>query len=370
MPNKNYSPLISIVISVFNKRKYLPRLLESIINQTYSNFELILVDACSSDGSYEYLETISDYRLKLIKQPNLGLSVAKNYGVNISNGEFIAFIDADDYWEVDYFKEIVSLISKFPEHSAFITAYRRVLKSNHDNVYFNKSSSYGIVNDYFPKRLQGWGVHTSSVVMTRDIFNKAGGFPFLLGSRSNSKSWLIDCNGSILGEIDLFCLETGSITIDANFMPIPASLRKIDDLVVALPDVHAEDQFLHDNVATLSDYIYSSKILSNWDGNVKNQLSTKRNRPFIFSHIFSVCKVIKEDNKTIPINELKNYIKYLLIDFSLLSKNIEKKALKKYIKFHGLELLGIHNLYQLHMVAFITKVQIKFKTLISKLKFN
>lgn len=96
------SPLISIIVPIYNKEKYLKKTLDSIINQKYKNLEIILVDDCSTDGSYEickeYLE--KDSRIKLLRnEKNSGVSKTRNMGLDNASGEYIGFVDADDYIE-------------------------------------------------------------------------------------------------------------------------------------------------------------------------------------------------------------------------------------------------------------------------------
>ena len=93
------NPLVSIIVPVFNVEKYLEECLDSILNQTYENIEVILVDDGSTDSSGkicdEYLK--KDSRIKVFHKTNGGLSDARNYGVENSNGEYIIFVDSDDY---------------------------------------------------------------------------------------------------------------------------------------------------------------------------------------------------------------------------------------------------------------------------------
>lgn len=101
---------VSIIIPVFKVEKYLNRCLDSIINQTFSDFEIILIDDCSPDKSGkicdEYLN--KDSRIKVIHcKQNGGLSVARNIGLEICNGEYIAFVDSDDYIESCYLENLI-----------------------------------------------------------------------------------------------------------------------------------------------------------------------------------------------------------------------------------------------------------------------
>ena len=97
-------PLISIIIPVYNAKKYLEKCLLSIISQTYKNFEIILVDDGSTDKSFEVCQEFAnkDKRITVVTQTNSGASSARNRGIEIAKGEWITFIDADDYVEKNY----------------------------------------------------------------------------------------------------------------------------------------------------------------------------------------------------------------------------------------------------------------------------
>ncbi|CUX34408.1 glycosyltransferase family 2 protein [Clostridium sp. C105KSO13] len=102
-------PLISIIIPVFNVKKYLPECLESVVSQTYSNLEIVLVDDGSDDGSETICDDFSskDNRIRVIHKKNGGLSDARNAGVSEARGEWIFFVDADDYIARDACEKLI-----------------------------------------------------------------------------------------------------------------------------------------------------------------------------------------------------------------------------------------------------------------------
>lgn len=94
--------LISVVMPTYNREKTIGRAIESIINQTYYNIELIIVDDCSTDKTHEIVEKYRDKRIKYYKlKTNHGACYARNYGIQKSKGEYIAFQDSDDEWDKD-----------------------------------------------------------------------------------------------------------------------------------------------------------------------------------------------------------------------------------------------------------------------------
>ncbi|HBZ38344.1 MAG TPA: glycosyl transferase [Balneola sp.] len=127
--------LVSVVLPVFNAEKTLRRTLESVLTQTFKNWELIIVDDCSTDSSAEILQDLkSDSRVKLILlNENSGVSNARNVGLESSSGEFIAFIDSDDIWVPTKLEAQVTLAMDNPRtivHSFYnlIDRYDKILK--------------------------------------------------------------------------------------------------------------------------------------------------------------------------------------------------------------------------------------------------
>ena len=102
---------VSIIIPIYNVEQYLPKCLESVINQTYKNLEIICVNDCSPDGSLKICQGYAqkDSRIKLInREQNGGLSAARNSGLEVASGEYVYFIDSDDYIDSDYIEKMVS----------------------------------------------------------------------------------------------------------------------------------------------------------------------------------------------------------------------------------------------------------------------
>ena len=116
---RNTMSLVSVIIPVYNLADYLRRCLMTVLGQTYQNLEIILVDDRSTDGSgaicdeYSQLK-IEDRRLKIsvIHQENRGLSAARNAGIKAANGEYICFVDSDDYWESNVLGELMAQIER------------------------------------------------------------------------------------------------------------------------------------------------------------------------------------------------------------------------------------------------------------------
>ena len=107
-------PLISVIIPVYNVEKHLEKCLNSIINQTYKNLEIILINDGSTDKSGEICAKFSenDSRVKFIQQENSGVSRARNVGIENSSGDFFSFIDSDDYLELDTYEYLINIVEE------------------------------------------------------------------------------------------------------------------------------------------------------------------------------------------------------------------------------------------------------------------
>ncbi len=106
------SNLISVIIPIYNVEKYLEKCIKSVINQTYTNIEIILVNDGSTDSCREICEKYEklDSRIRVINKENGGLSDARNVGINFSTGDYLAFIDSDDYVSDDYVEYLYNII--------------------------------------------------------------------------------------------------------------------------------------------------------------------------------------------------------------------------------------------------------------------
>ena len=105
--------LVSIIIPSYNREKTIKRSINSLLQQTYKNIEIIIVDDCSSDNTEEVVKKMDDDRISYYKlKENSGACFARNYGINKSRGEYIAFQDSDDMWENDKLQKQIEVLKK------------------------------------------------------------------------------------------------------------------------------------------------------------------------------------------------------------------------------------------------------------------
>ena len=115
--------MFTVVIPIYNKAHTIERTLKSVINQTFTHFEIIIIDDGSTDSSLEKINKFThDTRIKIIIQENQGVSVARNVGVEKAKYEYIAFLDGDDKWELNYLQTIHKAIKLYPNCGMFCCA--------------------------------------------------------------------------------------------------------------------------------------------------------------------------------------------------------------------------------------------------------
>ena len=146
--------LISVIIPVYNVEKYINRCVDSVIHQSYTNLEIILVDDGSPDNCPTICDNYSkqDSRIKVIHKKNGGLSDARNVGIEHSKGKYITFIDSDDYISNDYVEILYKLITKYNSKIAVADNY---IFYEDGNIYDNSTGIKQCVSqsEFFEKML-------------------------------------------------------------------------------------------------------------------------------------------------------------------------------------------------------------------------
>ena len=136
----NNHPLISLIIPCYNAERSLKKCLNSVIQQSYINLEIIIIDDGSTDGTSRIYEKFlsNDERIKICKQDNAGVSKARNTGVKVATGEYLCFVDSDDWVEPDYCSELYDSLVK---ENADISIIEASYEDENGNVVFNKPIS-------------------------------------------------------------------------------------------------------------------------------------------------------------------------------------------------------------------------------------
>ena len=194
----------SVIIPLYNKAPFVEKALHSVATQTFSNYELIIVDDGSKDDSATIAERViiscwqslsKSQPVKLIRQANAGVSSARNNGVAVSQGQYICFLDADDWWEPTFLENIALLIQEYPDAGIYGTSYTIVNEHKHKTriapIGLDKDFEKGYINycQVYAKTLC-MPLTSISTCIPRHIFEELGGFNPLLKLGEDFDLWI------------------------------------------------------------------------------------------------------------------------------------------------------------------------------------
>lgn len=182
--------LVSVVIPLYNKTHYIRRAIDSVLAQTYSNFELIVVDDGSTDGSGDVVRLYADPRIRLITQENAGVSAARNQGVDLATGEWVAFLDADDEWMPRFLERAIGFALA---HRSLATIFTNITSFRENTPWLVCPFSEAcVLDDYFAFSILngGRGITASSVMVRKQSLEAIGGFPVSIRRSEDGDTWI------------------------------------------------------------------------------------------------------------------------------------------------------------------------------------
>ena len=180
-------PKISIIIPLYNKMHTVIKTVNSVLKQSFQDFELLIIDDGSTDNSLALAKTISDTRIHIHQQENKGVCAARNKGVKLAKSQFIAFLDADDYWNENHLENLIYLEQKHPKEVVFTAAYtvnyyKKTIDytlKNHKNPlnFFSNSHSFSLIN-------------SSNCMFNKAVFDTIGFFNITLQGGEDTDFWI------------------------------------------------------------------------------------------------------------------------------------------------------------------------------------
>ena len=195
--------MFSVIIPLYNKAAYIERAIQSVLSQTFQEFELIVVDDGSTDDPFVQLSVISHQlsvnapeiykKIKIIRQQNQGVSMARNNGVKLAKYEYIAFLDADDSWEPTYLEKMNGLIATYPEAGIYGSSYY-ILKNGKKRIApigIGRGFESGLINycKVYSKTLC-MPLWTGATIICKSIFDIENGFNPLLKLGEDFDLWV------------------------------------------------------------------------------------------------------------------------------------------------------------------------------------
>ncbi len=187
--------MFSVVIPLYNKEKYIAKALNSVIAQSFTDYEIIVVNDGSTDNSLKFVEQISatsDIQINIITQTNQGVSAARNKGVSVAKYDYIAFLDADDWWKVDFLETHSRLLKLYPDAVAYGSGYYIVKNGSLRMSQISYKNDYEGYIDYFDAYTYKWNMPLTSisVVINKKQFVKQNGFNVKLCFGEDFNLWI------------------------------------------------------------------------------------------------------------------------------------------------------------------------------------
>jgi len=184
-------PFFSVIIPVYNKASFVGETLKSVLAQTYTDFEIILINDGSTDASETVIQGFNDSRIRYFWKANEGVAVARNEGIAKAQGDFICFLDADDYWLPNFLTTFKKQIDALPNHKVFscavaIETAKKIIPAQYA---LDKITEFQIV-DFFEASRKECILWTSATVIHKSVFEKIGTFDTQIKKGEDTELWL------------------------------------------------------------------------------------------------------------------------------------------------------------------------------------
>ncbi len=177
--------MFSVVIPLYNKELSVTNTINSVLNQTFKEFEIIIVNDGSTDNSLAVVQKFNDPRIKIIDKSNGGVSSARNRGIEETKYEWICFLDADDLWDENHLSVLNDMINLHTENKVFCTSY---IRSNQMLPTFQDASII-VIEDYFKEAIKGHFFWTSVACIHISVFDNVGYFVVNLNRGEDLELW-------------------------------------------------------------------------------------------------------------------------------------------------------------------------------------
>jgi len=169
-------PLVSVVIPTYNRRDIVGRAIDSALAQSYRNLEVIVVDDGSTDGTEAALHDLYGERIRVVRQENRGVSAARNHGMRLARGDFIALLDSDDQWHTDKIGKQVDFLAGHPGIGMVMTDVRRVEPDGSEIDVFRRRDVLPVDGDVLRHVVMNPALVPASILLRREVVDRVGGF--------------------------------------------------------------------------------------------------------------------------------------------------------------------------------------------------
>ncbi|MCB0456601.1 MAG: glycosyltransferase family 2 protein [Flavobacteriaceae bacterium] len=308
--------MVSVIIPLYNKAQYITQSMESVLKQSFTDFELIVVNDGSDDNSLDLISSYSDKRIKIYTTEHKGVSHARNFGLEKSCFNWVSFLDADDWWHPDFLSEILKQRAHYPNDTVFVTGRTHVFSTKNWRY-----SAIGIPQDGDCKKINYFKtistslppINCSNAVVLKEEILSHGGFKVRQKKHEDHDLW------------SRICVERELVFLNKNL----SFYRNTDKN-------SASNKFYHpDDFCSFLDTLISIKGTLSKDGSTYFQKYC--NRFVLVNYIKYYAKYSKEEDKKVLVRAGKLlHGKHLLL-LQVLAKLPYKKTYVffKIFKPHG-----------------------------------
>ena len=242
-------PFVSVVMPTYNYGRFIKRALNSVLVQTYQNYEIIVVDDASDDDTKDIVNQYHDQRIKYIKHnKNYGPSQARNTGIKASQGTYIAFLDSDDVWMPDKLEAQINVFMNGPENLGLVHTSMQTFDEKTQKISVGPSHPYR--GQVLEDLLRANQVGNSSVMIKREYLDKAGDFDVSMRGCEDWDMWIRVSRSCLFEFIDkelvIFTAHSSNSSADMRRMISGREimLNKFFSLYRLYPDIHALQHYI------------------------------------------------------------------------------------------------------------------------------
>jgi glycosyltransferase involved in cell wall biosynthesis len=251
----------SVVIPLYNKVAYISRAVNSVLKQSFQDFEIIVVDDGSTDGGEKIVVAINDSRIRLIRQQNAGVSAARNRGAREAKAALIAFLDADDEWKKDCLTNYEYLTRQFPSCGLYGLSYLKINRQNQVSIPHSldnfPNNWEGILDNFIKMLTIEIPFYTSSICLYKTLLESIGGFPEGIHAGEDLSVWIkISITYPIAFKHTLSSIYYTDIAgSNSNIISVP------DFYLETLLENYVQDQTLQENLRKDLFEFYTSRLI-------------------------------------------------------------------------------------------------------------
>lgn len=220
---------VSIVIPTYNCLDYLPKAIGSVLQQTHQDIELIIIDDNSNDGTSTYLASIDDERIITLSTLGVGAPQARNLGIEKASGEFIAFLDADDFWFPEKIERQLEFHQRYPEMAMSFTNYEHLTEDyevivdcfSYWSQFQNREEQFINIDNPLEFIIENNVIGTSTVMVKADVFSQTDSFNADIKYGEDWELWLRMSENHQIGVLN---------SVEAGYLMRATSVTQTEDL--------------------------------------------------------------------------------------------------------------------------------------------